>query len=105
MTEYQVTYWRDLPSLVVARDGDAVTKGPLAARFQEAIDEAAMRLGETDSDAYLQGWTRGEWTSSDGSTHEVCDRVVAELEADWSAERLTTYLDGLGAAADAGGAS
>ena len=42
-----MTYWRDLPSLVVAREGDTVTKSQLASRFQEAIDEAAMRLGAT----------------------------------------------------------
>ena len=42
-----MTYWRDLPSLVVAREGDTVTKTQLAPRFQEAIDEAAMRLGAT----------------------------------------------------------
>ena len=90
-----MTYWRDLPSLVVAREGDAVTKAPLAPRFQEAIDEAAMRLGATDSAAYLEGWTRGEWTPAEGSGAEVCDRVVAELEDLWSAERLTAYVDGL----------
>ena len=92
-----MTSWRDLPSLVVARDGESVTKGPLAPRFQEAIDEAAMRLGETSSEAYLDGWTRSEWTSADGATAEVCDRVVAELEAAWPADRLTAYLDTLGA--------
>jgi hypothetical protein len=102
VTEYQVTYWRELPSLVVARDGDNVTKGPLAQRFQEAIDEAAMRLGETDSGAYLDGWTRGEWTATDGGGAEVCDRVVAELEEQWSAERVAAYLDALGPAQDAG---
>ena len=91
-----MTYWRDLPSLVVARDGDNVSKAPLAPRFQEAIDEAAMRLGETSSDAYLEGWVRGEWTRADGDGADVCDRVVAELEAQWPAERLTAYLDGLG---------
>ena len=90
-----MTYWRDLPSLVVAREGDAVTKSPLAPRFQEAIDEAAMRLGATDSDAYLDGWTRGDWTPADGSGPEVCERVVAELEEQWSAAALTAYLDGL----------
>jgi hypothetical protein len=95
VTEFQVTYWRDLPSLVVAREGDAVTKSPLDPRFQEAIDEAAMRLGATDSDAYLAGWTRGEWTPAEGSGPEVCERVVAELEEQWSAEALTSYLDGL----------
>jgi hypothetical protein len=96
VTEYQVTSWRDLPSLVVARQDGSVTKAPLAARFQEAVDEAAMRLGATDSTAYLDGWTRGEWTPADGSPAEVCDRVVADLEGQWSAERLTAYLDALG---------
>jgi hypothetical protein len=96
--EYQGTYWRDLPWLVVAGEGEAVTRGPRATRFQGAIDEAAMRLGAVDSDAYLDGWTRGEWTAADGSPAEVCDRVVAELEEQWDAQKLTAYLDGLGPA-------
>lgn len=91
-----MTSWRDLPSLVVARDGDQTTKAPLAPRFQEAIDEAAMRLGETSSDTYLDGWVRSEWTPAEGSGHEVCDRVVKDLEEQWPAERLAEYLDGLG---------
>jgi hypothetical protein len=98
VSEYQVTYWRDLPSLVVAREGDAVTKSQLAPRFQEAIDEAAMRLGATGSDAYLDGWTRGDWTAAEGNGPDVCDRVVAELEQQWPAETLTAYLDALGPA-------
>ena len=97
MTEYQVTSWRDLPSLVVAREGEQVTKAPLAARFQEAIDEAAMRLGETSSEAYLEGWTRSEWTPAEGTGTEVCDRVVAQLEGAWPPERVAEYLDGLSA--------
>jgi Virulence factor len=96
VTEYQVTYWRDLPSLVVAREGESVTKGLLDPRFQEAIDEAAMRLGATGSEAYLEGWARSDWTPADGSGAEVCDRVVADLEEQWSAERITAYLEGLG---------
>ena len=95
-----MTSWRDLPSLVVARDGEHVTKSPLAPRFQEAIDEAAMRLGETASDDYLAGWTRGAWTPRDGDPHEVADAVVAGLEEAWPAERLTEYLDSLGPASN-----
>jgi hypothetical protein len=96
VTEYQVTLWRDLPSLVVARDGDRVTKSPLGPRFQEAIDEAAMRLGDTSSEDYLSGWTRSAWTPAAGNVTEVCDTVVADLEQLWPAERLAEYLDGLG---------
>jgi hypothetical protein len=98
VTDYQVTCWRDLPSLVVARDGEQTTKSPLAPRLQAAIDEAAMRLGDIGSEDYLAGWTRSEWTAADGSTTEVADRVVADLEAQWPPERLKGYLDSLGAA-------
>jgi hypothetical protein len=95
VTEYQVTFWRDLPSLVVARDGDEVTKSPPAARFQEAIDEAAMRLGDVSSDAYLAGWVRGDWTPAAGTTAEVADEVVATLEAEWTPDRIESFLAAL----------
>ena len=98
MTDYQVTYWRDLPSLVVARDGDETTKATLGPRFQAAIDEAAMRLGDIASDAYLMGWTRGPWTPSDGSPAEVAERVVADLEDRWPVQEIRRYLDALGPA-------
>ena len=97
MTDYQVTYWRDLPSLVVVRDGDQVTKTPLAPRFQAAVDEAAMRLGDIASDAYLAGWVRGEWTPAEGSTTDVAERVVRDLEDAWPVGRLQSYLEGLAA--------
>jgi hypothetical protein len=96
VTDYQVTYWRDLPSLVVARDGDRTTKATLGPRFQAAIDEAAMRLGDIASDAYLMGWTRGAWTAADGSPEEVAERVVADLEERWPIEEIRKYLDSLG---------
>lgn len=96
-----MTYWRDLPSLVVAREGDRLTKSPLPARFQEAIDEAAMRLGDTGSDAYLAGWRRSEWASAEGTGTELADRVVAELEEQWPADKVAAYLDSLATKEDA----
>ena len=96
MAEYQVTYWRELPSLVVAREGDQVAKKQLASRVQGAIDEAAMRLGEVGSEAYLAGWRRGEWTAAAGEPADVADRVVAELEEAWPHTALIDYLDSLG---------
>jgi hypothetical protein len=95
MAEYQITSWRDVPSLVVARDGDDVTKVQLAPRLQEAIDEAAMRLGETASDDYLAGWTRSDWTATDGDSVTVAERVSRQLEEEWTAARITEYLDAL----------
>lgn len=99
MTEYQVTYWRELPSLVTARDGDQVAKGQLADRFQGAIDEAAMRLGDTGSEDYLEGWRRTGWTPAEGDPATVLARVTGELEAAWPMQAITDYLDGLGGGA------
>ncbi|WP_068426113.1 virulence factor [Piscicoccus intestinalis] len=99
MTEYQIMSWRDLPSLVTVREGDEVIKAPLAPRFQEAIDEAAMRLGETGSDDYLAGWSRGEWTPAEGDPAQVAERVGADLESRWDEAALTAYLDAIGPAA------
>ena len=96
MTDFQVTKWRELPSMVAARAGDETVKAELAPRFQEAIDEAAMRLGETGADDYLMGWDRTAWTSAEGAPAEVLDRVTSELDAEWPADRIATYLDGLG---------
>jgi hypothetical protein len=96
VTDYQVTFWRDLPSMVAARQGDATTKALLAPRFQEAIDEAAMRLGDTGSDDYLAGWRRSDWTSDDAQPDAVLERVAADLDAEWPAARVAGYLDELG---------
>ena len=92
-----MTFWRDLPSMVAARQGDATTKALLAPRFQEAIDEAAMRLGDTGSDDYLAGWRRSDWTSDDAEPDQVLERVVAELDAEWPDAKVAAYLDALGA--------
>lgn len=100
MTDYQVTYWRDLPSMVVVRAGESTTKTPLAPRFQEAIDEAAMRLGDTGAEDYLEGWRRGDWLAADGEPTTVLDRVVRELDQEWPAERVDAYLTELGTGAD-----
>ena len=96
MAEYQITSWRALPSLVVAREGDAVVKVPLPPRFAEAIDEAAMRLGETSSDDYLNGWDRGPWVSAEGAPADVAAAVVEGLETDWSESAVAEFLDRLG---------
>ena len=100
-TEVQVTRWRELPSMVVARpagasDPSEQTKVLLAARFQEAIDEAAMRLAATDAEAYLEGWTRSAWEPSQhADAGAAAEATARELEAEWSAEALAAYLDTL----------
>jgi hypothetical protein len=91
-----VTRWRELPSMVAARAGEEIVKAELPPRFQEAIDEAAMRLGDTGADDYLEGWDRSPWIEAEGTPAEVLDWVAAGLDAEWPADRIAGYLDGLG---------
>ena len=82
--------------MVVARSGDTTIKVMLASRFQEAIDEAAMRLGEIDADAYSNGWNRDPWVEASDAPDVLAARIAQELEVELSEEKLTALLDSLG---------
>lgn len=82
--------------MVIAREGEQVIKIMLPTRFQEAIDEAAMRMGEIDADAYTSGWNRDPWVQSDELPQALADRVAEELETKFSQNYLQTILDELG---------
>lgn len=88
MTKYQVIYWRDIPAQVKARSGADRGARELPARFQEAIDEAAMISGAAGTDDYLASWRTSEWRTAEGSVESVLDEVGAQLERDYAAERL-----------------
>jgi hypothetical protein len=61
-----------------------------------AIDEAAMRLGATDSETYLEGWRQSEWEERDGSPEEVAQAVADELESEFAESRVQELLDAYG---------
>jgi len=93
MAEYQITYWKNIPSMVSAREGRRErAKAELSERFQLAIDEAAMRAGLIGTDAYLEQWRRDDWQTRPGSVEEVAAAVAAELEAEFTPERLARLL-------------
>ena len=82
--------------MVVARSGDTTIKVMLASRFQEAIDEAAMRLGAIDADAYTNGWNRDPWVVASNAPDVLAARIAQELEVELNEEKLTALLDSLG---------
>ena len=51
-------YWRDIPAQVTAQQGRNREKALLDARFQHAIDRAAMVAGMDDTDSYVAQWRR-----------------------------------------------
>ena len=81
MATYQIIAWKDVPSMIEARDDAGTVTRPLSDRFQQLIDSVAMRLGLEDQNAYLDLWTRGDAQERPGSATEVADAVAAEIEA------------------------
>jgi len=51
-------YWRDMPSRLVARQGRKSIRENLPARFQSALQRAALRAGKGSTDKYLDDWRR-----------------------------------------------
>lgn len=100
MANLIITWWRDLPSQVTVRQGRREEKRMLPARFQEAIDMAAMRAGASDSDAYLADWRRGEPMPCADDLEAEAGRAVAELEAAYDKERLKAIIANGGRAPD-----
>ncbi|MBF8256544.1 MAG: hypothetical protein HW375_1451 [Anaerolineales bacterium] len=93
MTEVQVIFWRDIPAQVKARqDRERAARG-LDPRFQEAVDAAAMRAGLADTDNYLAEWRTSTWEERPGSPEQAADQHAAEIEAEYSAERLRLLVD------------
>jgi hypothetical protein len=78
---YQIIAWKDVPSMVEARDEAGTVTRPLSDRFQQLIDSVAMQLGLQGQDAYLDLWARGDVQERPGSATEVAEAVVAEIES------------------------
>ncbi len=94
----QIVYWRDIPAQVKGRAGRERAGRQLSERFQEAIDQAAMRAGVVGSDAYLQEWRTTEAEDRAGELRAVLDSVAAELEAAYPEARLRALAENKGQA-------
>lgn len=88
MATLTITYWRDIPAQVTAREGRTTAKRELSARFQEAIDMAAMRGGAQDTDAYLAEWRKGEPEPCGADLEAEAERAAAAIEASYDRQRL-----------------
>ncbi len=84
-TKYCILYWQEIPSFVEATDGETKQKIQLSDRFQELIDKAAMRRKLAGTDAYLEGFNKGEQTEASGSPEEVAKMISDKLETDFDA--------------------
>jgi hypothetical protein len=87
-TSCEIVYWRDIPAQVRSRAGRQRISLPLSDRFQQAIDEAAMRAGKSGSDDYLEAWRTSEPFEREGGPEAAATALAAEIEAAYPPERL-----------------
>lgn len=79
LANFQVMFWKHIPSQAKAWDESSEVKRMLPDYFQAAIDAYAMKEGSTDMDAYLDGWRWGPVEERPGSPDKVLADVVEEL--------------------------
>ena len=88
-----VVYWRDIPAQVIFKRGRNRGKAVLSARFQEAIDRAAMRAGKGGSEAYMADWRRDTSAArGDASLEELARAEVSRIEAHYTEDDLVRLV-------------
>ena len=80
MARIRITYWRDIPVLVTARDDAGEVTVALGPRFQELVDAVAMQTGLSNTEEYLGAWETRAEEDREGSAGDVAQAVAAELE-------------------------
>jgi hypothetical protein len=92
MADLTIVYWRDIPAQVIVGIGRRGAKVQLPERFEQAIDRAAMKLGATDTDAYLAEWRKEVVGSVEGDAQEAADAEAARLDAEYDQDRIKTLI-------------
>ena len=102
MATLTIISWRDIPAQVVGKRGRETAKIQLSARFQEAVDRAAMRAGKGSSDAYLADWKRSEPQPCADDIQTVVAATAAEIEARYTDADLERLIKAKGLAREPG---
>jgi hypothetical protein len=92
MANLIIISWRDIPAQVLVKRGREVAKVQLSARFQEAVDRAAMRAGKGSSDAYLADWRRSDPKPCGDDLKAEAAAEAARLEAAFSDTDLEALI-------------
>lgn len=87
----KVIMWRDIPAQVNGTTGTHKVQVELPPRFQKAIDRAAMVAEKKDANSYIAEMGQDLRPASDDIEGDVA-RLVAEIEATFTQERLNEYV-------------
>lgn len=92
MVDVTIVYWRDIPAQVIVGKGRRGAKKQLPERFEQAIDRAAMKVGSTDTDAYLAEWRKAAPYTVEGEAAEVAQAEAARLDAEYDKDRIMALI-------------
>ena len=93
MPDLTIVHWRDIPAQVIVGAGRRAAKVPLAERFEQAIDRAAMRSGARDGDAYLAEWRKIPAGPVEGDPMEAARAAAARIETEYDDARLRALIE------------
>jgi len=95
-----VILWRDIPAQVIAKDRRQSHKIVLHARFQVAIDRAAVKADLKQFDRYIEQWRKTQRPCGDDLKAEA-EAEVTRLEAEFDRTTLNALV-AAGGARDSG---
>ncbi|WP_136442493.1 virulence factor [Pacificoceanicola onchidii] len=92
MADLTIVYWRDIPAQVIVGKGRRGAKAILPERFEQAIDRAAMKVGASDTDAYLAEWRKVPSGQIEGDGQAAADAAAARLDTEYDPERIKALI-------------
>ncbi|MRU14048.1 hypothetical protein FDP25_01250 [Roseovarius sp. A21] len=92
MVDVTIVYWRDIPAQVIVGKGRRGAKKPLPERFEQAIDRAAMKIGASDTDAYLAEWRKAAPYQVEGDPAEVAESEASRLDSEYDQDRIKQLI-------------
>ncbi|MGV6849419.1 MAG: virulence factor [Marinibacterium sp.] len=92
MPDVTIVFWRDIPAQVIVGKGRRAVKRALPERFEKAIDRAAMKVGASDTDAYLSEWRKAPPFPVEGDPEDVAESELAKLVDGYDDDRLRALI-------------
>jgi predicted solute-binding protein len=86
MARYQILYWEHIPLGVKATDVNGTVRENLPTRFQEAVEKASSKAGQTSAAAYTSMFKWGREMEREGTAREVAAAIAKELDETWTEE-------------------
>ena len=88
----KIIKWRDIPAQINGTSGDHKVQVELPHRFQKAIDRAAMVADKKDANSYIAEMGAETRPMEGDDVEAAVAALVAEVEAEFTAEYLNTFV-------------